>query len=128
MPREFTRSERVSDAIQRELATLIRENVRDPRVGMLSVTDVTVSRDLATAKIYVAFVGERSQQQIDKGLDALNGAAGYLRKLLSSSISLRVTPKLTFFFDESGHRGQRLEALIDFAVTSDTDKNNQGES
>lgn len=118
MPREFTRSERVSDAVQRELATLIRDNVRDPRVGMLSVTEVLVSRDLAVAKVYITFVGERSPQQIDEGIEALNGAAGYLRKLLASSISLRVTPKLTFFFDESGHRGQHLEALIDFAVTS----------
>jgi len=128
MPREFTRSERVSDALQKELAILIRENVRDPRVGMLSVTDVTVSRDLAVAKVYIAFVGERSREQIDQGLGALNGAAGYLRKLLSSSISLRVTPKLTFFFDESGHRGQHLEALIDFAVKSNTAGKNDGES
>ena len=71
MPREFTRSERVSDALQREVASLIRENVRDPRVGMLSVTDVTVSRDLSVAKVYVAFVGERSAEQIKEGLSAL---------------------------------------------------------
>ena len=123
MPREFTRSERVSDAVQKELAILIRDNVRDPRVGMLSVTEVTVSRDLAVAKVYITFVGERSREQVDQGVEALNGAAGYLRKLLASSLSLRVTPKLTFFFDESGHRGQHLEALIDFAVTSNHSKN-----
>ena len=128
MPREFTRSERVSDAVQKELAVLIRENVRDPRVGMLSVTYVNVSRDLSVAKVYITFVGERSREQIDQGLEALNGAAGYLRKLLSSSISLRVTPKLTFFFDESGHRGRHLEALIDFAVTSNVVDNDDGES
>lgn len=125
MPREFTRSERVSDAVQRELAILIRDNVRDPRVGMISVTEVMVSRDLAVAKVYITFVGERSRKQIDEGIEALNGAASYLRKLLASSISLRMTPKLTFFFDESGHRGQRLEALIDFAVTSNNNNNDQ---
>ncbi len=59
----------------------------------------------------------RTQEQVDKGLQALNGASGFLRKLLASSLSLRATPKLKFFFDESGHRGQRLEALIDFAVS-----------
>jgi len=117
MPREFTRSERVSDAVQKELAILIRENIRDPRVGMVSVTEVSVSRDLAVANIYITFVGERTQEQVDKGLQALNGASGFLRKLLASSLSLRATPKLKFFFDESGHRGQRLEALIDFAVS-----------
>ena len=125
MPREFTRSERVSDAVQRELAILIRDNVRDPRVGMLSVTEVMVSRDLAVAKVYITFVGERSRKQIDEGIEALNGAASYLRKLLASSISLRMTPKLTFFFDESGHRGQHLEALIDFAVTSNNSSNDK---
>jgi ribosome-binding factor A len=125
MPREFTRSERVSDAVQRELAILIRDNVRDPRVGMLSVTEVMVSRDLAVAKVYITFVGERSRKQVNEGIEALNGAAGYLRKLLASSISLRMTPKLTFFFDESGHRGQHLEALIDFAVTSNNSSNDK---
>ena len=126
MPREFTRSERVSDAVQRELASLIREHVRDPRVGMLSVTDVTVSRDLSVAKVYVAFVGERSAEQIKEGLEALNGASGFLRKLLSSSIALRATPKLNFFYDETGQRSQHLDALIDLAISSDS--GNQEES
>ena len=80
MPREFTRAERVSDAVQQELAVLIRDNVRDPRVGMLSVTDVEISRDLAYAKVFVSFVGERSQKDIDAALEALNGASGYLRQ------------------------------------------------
>ena len=105
MPREFTRAERVSDAIQQELAVLIRENVRDPRVGMISVTEVEVSRDLAYAKAHVSFVGDRTQEEIDEGLAALNGASGYLRKLLAGSIKLRITPTLKFFFDESGRRG-----------------------
>ena len=123
---EFTRSERVSDAVQKELASLIRQHIRDPRVGMLSVTDVTVTRDLAIAKVYVAFVGERTSEEIKQGLDALNGASGYLRKLLSSSIALRATPKLNFFYDETGQRSQHLDALIDLAISSDN--NNQEES
>jgi ribosome-binding factor A len=126
MPREFIRSERVSDAVQKELASLIRQHIRDPRVGMLSVTDVTVTRDLAIAKVYVAFVGERTSEEIKQGLDALNGASGYLRKLLSSSIALRATPKLNFFYDETGQRSQHLDALIDLAISSDN--NNQEES
>ncbi|MFQ3222502.1 MAG: ribosome-binding factor A, partial [Porticoccaceae bacterium] len=68
MPREFTRAERVSDAIQQELAVLIRENVRDPRVGMVSVTEVEVSRDLAYAKAHISFVGDRSQDEINEGM------------------------------------------------------------
>ena len=116
MPREFTRAERVSDAVQQELAVLIRDEVRDPRVGMVSVTDVDVSRDLAYAKIH------------DQAVRALNGAAGYLRKLLAASIKLRVTPKLTFIYDESGRRGQHLSALIDYAMsTQDADKKSDTE-
>ena len=120
MPREFTRAERVSDAVQQELAVLIRDNIRDPRVGMLSVTDVEISRDLAYAKAFVSFVGERSQKDIDAALEALNGASGYLRKLLAGSIKLRITPKLQFSYDESGRRGQHLSALIDLAVSKQT--------
>lgn len=120
MPREFTRAERVSDAVQQELAVLIRDNVRDPRVSMLSVTDVDISRDLAYAKIHISFVGDRSQDEIDQGIAALNGASGFLRKLLASSIKLRITPKLNFFYDESGRRGQHLSALIDLAVSKET--------
>ncbi len=119
MPREFTRAERVSDAIQQELAVLIRENVRDPRVGMVSVTEVEVSRDLAYAKAHISFVGDRSQDEINEGMAALNGASGYLRKLFAASIKLRITPKLNFFFDESGRRGQHLSALIELAVAQD---------
>ena len=126
MPREFTRAERVSDAVQQELAVLIRDEVRDPRVGMVSVTDVGVSRDLAYAKIHVTFVGDHSQKEIDEAMAALNGASGYLRKLLAGSIKLRITPKLTFLFDESGRRGQHLSALIDYAISTQPDAEQEG--
>ena len=126
MPREFTRAERVSDAVQQELAVLIRDEVRDPRVGMVSVTDVDVSRDLAYAKIHVTFVGDHSQKEIDEAMAALNGASGYLRKLFAGSIKLRITPKLTFLFDESGRRGQHLSALIDYAISTQPDAEQEG--
>ena len=119
MPREFTRAERVSDSVQQELATLIRSEVRDPRVGMVNVTEVQISRDLAYGKVFVSFVGERDQDQIDEAMDALNGASGYLRKLLGASIQLRIVPKLNFIFDETGRRGQHLSALIDLAISKE---------
>ncbi|MDC0088913.1 30S ribosome-binding factor RbfA [Porticoccaceae bacterium] len=120
MPREFTRAERVSDAVQQELAALIRSEVRDPRVGMVNLTEVQISRDLAYGKVFVNFVGDRDQDQIDEGIAALNGASGYLRKLLASSIQLRIVPKLTFIFDETGRRGQHLSALIDLAISKES--------
>lgn len=124
MPREFTRAERVSDAIQQEVSVLICDSIRDPRVGMVSVTDVEVSRDLAYAKVHVTFVGEKSEEEIKGAIGALNGAAGYLRKLLASSIKMRKTPQLTFLFDKSGRRGQQLSALIDYAVSSEKNRDN----
>ncbi len=119
MPREFTRAERVSDSVQQELATLIRSEVRDPRVGMVNVTEVQISRDLAYGKVFVNFVGDREQEQIDEAMAALNGASGYLRKLLGASIQLRIVPKLNFIFDETGPRGQHLSALIDLAISKE---------
>ena len=124
MPREFSRSERVSEAIQQEVSVLICDSIRDPRVGMASVTDVEVSRDLAYAKVHVTFVGEKSREEIEEAIRALNGAAGYLRKLLASSIKMRKTPQLNFLFDESGRRGQQLSALIDYAVSSEKNQGN----
>ena len=124
MPREFTRAERVSDAIQQEVSVLICDSIRDPRVGMASVTDVEVSRDLAYAKVYVTFVGEKSEEEIEEAIRALNGAASYLRKLLASSVKMRKTPQLNFLFDESGRRGQQLSALIDYAVSSEKNLGN----
>ena len=130
MPREFTRAERVSDAIQQEVSILISDSIRDPRVGLVSVTDVEVSRDLAYAKVFVTFVGEKSEKETDEAIGALNGAAGYLRKLLASSIKMRKTPHLAFLFDESGRRGQHLTALIDYAVSFQQNEGNasKGES
>ena len=127
MPREFTRAERVSDAVQQEVAVLIRDEVRDPRLGMVNITDVEISRDLAYGKIFVTFVEERDQQQIDEAMAALNGASGYLRKLLAASIKLRITPKLTFIFDESGRRGQHLSALIDLAISKESPSDVEGD-
>ncbi len=117
MPREFSRAERVSDALQQELAVLIREEIRDPRVGMVNVTGVDVSRDLAYAKVHVTFVGDRAEDDINTAVEALNGASGYLRKCLAASIKLRVTPKLSFLYDKSGRHGEHLSALIDYAVS-----------
>jgi ribosome-binding factor A len=86
---------------------------------MVNVTEVQISRDLAYGKVFVNFVGDREQEQIDEAMAALNGASGYLRKLLGASIQLRIVPKLIFIFDETGRRGQHLSALIDLAMSKE---------
>lgn len=119
MPREFTRKDRVSDALQRELAELIRHEVRDPRLGMVNVTAVEANRDLAHAKVFVSFVDMDSEKECKEAADVLNGAAGFLRSRLAKQMQMRTTPRLHFIYDPSSKRGQDLSALIDSAVKSD---------
>jgi ribosome-binding factor A len=116
MPRDFSRSSRLAEQIQRDLSDLIRLETRDPRVGMVTVTQVEVSRDLSHAKVFVtSLAGE------DQRLDCVRGlqrAAGFLRSRLAQSIKARTVPELHFVYDESVERGIRLSRLIDEAVES----------
>lgn len=119
MPREFSRSERVADALQRELAQLISAEIGDPRVGLVNLTAVEVNRDLAVAKVFVSFVDDRNEQGIDEAMNALNGAAGFLRSQLAGRMSMRSIPTIRFSYDGTARKGQQLSALIDRAVASD---------
>jgi len=119
MAREFHRADRVADAMRRELAQLIQHEVRDPRLGMVNVNDVEVSRDLATAKVFVTFVGEDDRNKIDISIEVLNKAAGFLRSQLARTIQMRSIPRLYFRYDETSVRGQALSALIEKAVNED---------
>lgn len=120
------RLQRVADQVQRELAVLIQKEVKDPRLGMVSVTGVEISRDLAYADVHVtALVGKQDdleQESAEKRavtVEVLNNAAGFLRSLLARELSLRTTPKLRFHYDESISRGRHLSSLIDDAIDSD---------
>lgn len=126
MPRDFSRADRVADAVKRLLATLIQQEISDPRVGMVNINDVTVTRDLAIAKVYVTFVGHDDDNKCNEGTAALNKAAGYLRSLLSKEMSLRTTPKLQFFYDKTPIRGQALSSLIDRALAEDELRHDDG--
>ena len=117
MAREFGRPQRVADFLRKELSQLIQKEVRDPRLGMVSVTDVEVSRDLTHAKIFVTFLGCEDKESVKEPLKALNGAAGFLRSMIARSTTMRTTPSLRFYFDDSVLRGSHLSALIDKAVT-----------
>jgi ribosome-binding factor A len=114
MPREFPRALRVADQIQRELAVLIRDEVKDPRMGMASISGVEVSRDMAHAKVFVSVLGE--EQVAMDSLEALNHAAGFLRRELGRRMRLRSVPQLRFIHDRSLEEGARMSALIDEAL------------
>lgn len=113
--------------MKRELAQLIQNEIRDPRVGMTNVNDVEVSRDLSHAKVYVTFVGEDDAKKIEDGVQVLNRAAGFLRSQLAASIQMRAMPRLSFRYDETSVRGQQLSALIDKAVAADRKDSAEGE-
>ena len=134
-----SRSQRVADQVRREIANLIQMELRDPRVGMISVLGVEVSKDFAYAKVYVTVLnsmtdnaelnastltepGKLDQLEIDENLKALNKASGYLRSLLAKRLTIRSVPKLKFHYDGSVKRGQQLSSLIDDAIAADKDQ------
>ena len=107
------RPKKVADLIQRELADLLRREVRDPHVGMVTLTSVDVSPDLSHAKVFFTIL---EKEKKDDTTRALQRAAGFLRSQLSHRMSMYTTPELRFVYDESVERGDRLSRLIDSVV------------
>jgi len=116
---ERGRDLRVGDFIRDELASIIQRQMRDPRVGMVVVNDVHVSKDLSWADVYVTSIDATTGSERQALLKVLNNAAGYFRSELAKRHSMRTTPKPRFHYDESVERGPRLEALIDSALADD---------
>jgi ribosome-binding factor A len=120
MPRDFPRSRRIADQIQRELSDIIRLELKDPRVGMITLIDVEVTPDQSHARVYFTSLGDPST--IEESTRGLQHAAGFLRSELAHRMKLRVVPQLQFKFDESVERGMRLSSLIDAAIADDVAK------
>lgn len=116
MPREFNRSERVAGSLRRELAKLIQMELKDPEVGFIGLSDVEVSRDLAHAKVFITVF---DSDKAASSLKALKRAAGFLRSRLGQEMRIRSVPELHFHHDASVETGQRMDSLIEAAVTSD---------
>ena len=124
MPKEYSRSERVADFIKREVALLLQRELRDPRVSNANVNAVIVSRDMSMAKIYVTFFDKETAEEAKQAVEVLNGAAGFIRSQVGSQHSMRSTPKLRFYFDDSVRQGEHLSNLIDRAIAgSESDDN-----
>lgn len=124
MPKDYPRHQRVGDQIQRELAQLIRTEVKDPRLStMLTVAEVRVSPDLSQARIFISVLGDDADGE--QTVAVLNGASGFLRKQLGRLLRLRVIPQLRFVYDTTAEDGERLSSLIDQAVASDRKKSGE---
>ncbi len=115
MPKDYARTDRIAEQIQRELAQFIRLDVKDPRVHMVTITGVEVTRDYAHAKVFYTTL-EGDSKELQKGLER---TSGFLRSKLAAAMKLRITPQLHFAYDASIERGSHLSQLIDRAVASD---------
>ena len=122
--REQGRELRMAELVREQLAGIIQLEMRDPRIGLVSVNDVRVTKDFAFADVYVSTMAadaaaEPTAEQKATLVEVLNGASGFLRSALAKRHQMRGTPKPRFFYDESLARGRRLEALIDRATAAD---------
>jgi len=123
MPKDFSRTTRLGEQIQRDLAQLIQFDMKDPRLGMVTLNAVKVAKDLGYADIYFTVMGAKGdsdeaaiQKQASK---ILNDAAGFLRGELSRQMTTRITPLLRFHYDESLLRGHHMTNLINKVVAED---------
>lgn len=116
MPRESSRGRKVADLIQRELATLIQREIKDPRIGMVTINEAKVSRDLAFSDVYFTVLPADDVEDVE---EVLNQASGFLRTQLAKVLNTRTTPKLRFHYDNTIENGARLSKAIDQALADD---------
>jgi ribosome-binding factor A len=137
VPREFSRGRRVADHIQKELAVLIQQEVKDPRLGLVTINEVKVSRDLGFADVYFTSFSsdtfrandsldedevedaEREERNSLSPAEVLENAAGFLRSRLAKSLSTRTTPKLRFHYDHTIEQGAKMTQAIKKAIEGD---------
>ncbi|MFK8067491.1 MAG: 30S ribosome-binding factor RbfA [Gammaproteobacteria bacterium] len=118
MPKEFSRARRVEEQIKRELASLIKSEVDQPSLGLVTFTAVESAPDLSLAKVYFTILGSDLSEKESENI--LNDSSPHLRHCLSQVMTLRSVPRLKFFYDVSIERGNKMEALLDEVVREDT--------
>lgn len=117
MPKDYPRSLRIAEQVQRELTEIIRLELKDPRVGLITLTDVEVTPDHKLARVFFTLLG--GEAQAEEATRGLTHAAGFLRSQLARRFQTRSVPQLVFVYDASVERGSRLSQLIDAAVADD---------
>lgn len=125
MAKEFSRVDRLSQQMKKEMAVILQREIKDPRLhSMITVSDVEVSRDLSHAKVFVTFLG-LEQDKVKENLQILNEAAGFVRSLIGKRIQARIVPQIRFAFDESLNEGIRLATLVETARREDEKRRQQ---
>ncbi|MCX8600634.1 MULTISPECIES: 30S ribosome-binding factor RbfA [unclassified Gilliamella] len=122
MAKTFNRSSRVGHELQKEIAIILQREIKDPRLGMVTVSGVDISRDLSYAKIFVTFLNDDDPQVIEQGLKVLNDAKGYIRSLIGKAMRLRIIPEIKFFYDESLVKGMQMSNLVSDVIKQDNER------
>ncbi|MBE0362532.1 ribosome-binding factor A [Pseudoalteromonas ulvae UL12] len=120
--RDFSRTDRVGQQIQKEIAVILQREIKDPRLGMATVSAVEVSRDLAYAKVFVTILNTADEDKTKESIAILNEATGYIRSLLGKRIRARIMPDLKFVLDSSLLDGMRMSNLVDQVIREDKKK------
>jgi len=126
MAGEFSRTSRIGDQIQKELASIVQFEVKDPRLGLVTINEVRVAKDLGYADIYYTVLGmDDKSEKLAENQAALESASNFLRRRVSQEVKLRVMPQLRFHYDESVVNGTKMSALIDKAIKSNKQDNTE---
>lgn len=119
MAKSFGRPQRVGHELQKEIAIILQREIKDPRLGMVTVSEVEMSRDLSYAKVFVTFLNDKDPEAVTTGLKILNDATGYIRSLVGKAMKLRIIPELKFVYDESLVEGMRMSNLVSEVIHQD---------
>ncbi|MFI3256585.1 MAG: 30S ribosome-binding factor RbfA [Psittacicella sp.] len=116
MAKEFKRNTRVGQQLQKEVSNILEFEVSDSRLGMTTVSDVDLSPDLKSARVYVTFFGDLTQEEIDSRIEILNNMVNFIRRCLAKNMVLRVVPRLNFKYDKSLVDGIAMSNLISSVI------------
>lgn len=105
-----SKADKVAAILKKEISQIVQFELKDPKIGFITITDVVVTKDLSQAKVYVSFLGQKLRK--DAGMKALQKGKGFIRTSLSKRLSLRKTPDLLFYHDTSLENGNRIEKII----------------
>jgi ribosome-binding factor A len=125
MPKETSRGRKIGDLIQREVAVLVQREIKDPRIGMVTINEATVSRDLGFSDIYFTVLPSENTEIVE---EVLNEASGFLRSQLAKVLSTRITPKLRFHYDDTIESGARMNKAINNALSQDENKRDSSQT
>jgi len=120
--RDFSRTDRVAQQVQQEIAMILQRDFKDPRVGWVTVSDVQVSKDLAYVTVFVTLLGnEDDQEKVEETITILNKASGFFRGEIGKRMRLRIVPEVKFEYDDSLVTGIEMSRKVDAAINKDKD-------